>query len=257
MTIPSNLPPGVTNEDIEKAQAGPRDLTAIAEAVTAYRCTECQEISEDSQGPVYECSCGNTFSKEENGSHRCPDCNKFAGKLADDSLDCGCNAEAEELTVYACEGCDELVPEDEAKAHECGVEQPPKPVAETKPPFTIGQRVRVRPGVTIAVIHESLGEFLDPPQPGMVPCYGPAKVMGYTNAPIPWLRNSDSHTDERVALRCETHSYDGAIHANFLEAMPGTTDDPHEHTWGQGELSGSDFEQCGVCFRVQRKEVIA
>lgn len=223
------------------------DLTAIAEAISAYRCTECQEISEESHGPVYECgSCGTTFSKEDEGSHRCPDCNKFAGKLADDSIDCGCNAEAEELMVYACEDCDDLVPDDEAKAHECGVAAAPAPVAEAKPPFAVGQRVRVRPGVTIAVIHTSLGAFLDPPQPGEIPCYGPAKVMGYYTIPA----NRSNLPSERVALRCEAHQYDGALHADFLEALPAADD--CEHTWGKPEIGGTGFEQCSVCYRVRR-----
>lgn len=228
----------------EKDEHEPIDLTAVAEAVSAYRCTECQEIQEESHGPVYECgNCGTTFSKEDEGSHRCPDCNKFAGKLADDSIDCGCNAKAEEVIVYACEECDEFVPEDDAKTHECRAAPSAQPTApvEAKQPFALGQRVRIKPAMTSIVIHTSLGALLDPPQRDDVPCYGPAKVMGYytTKPQYPNL------PQDLVALRCEAHNYDAGIHADCLE-------EHHDHTWGAGELSGGGFDQCGVCFRVRR-----
>lgn len=87
--------------------------------IVAFRCTECAEIQKDDYGPVYECgNCDNRFAREDTGSHKC-ECGKFASKLADHSIECGCNAEAEEVMAYQCEACQELVHEDDAKEHQC------------------------------------------------------------------------------------------------------------------------------------------
>lgn len=192
-----------------------KDLTILGEAMSAYRCTECREIQEESHGPVYECGgCGTTFSKEDEGTHQCPDCRRFASKLADDSLEC-CNAEAEEIMAYSCEDCDALVPENEAKAHECGVEPAPKQDVETKPPFAIGQRVRVRPEVTVVSVHMMSDQLPDLPQSLDAPCYGPAKVIGYyTTKP-----KAPNLPQVFVAVRCDAHGYEKTIHADFLEAV--------------------------------------
>ena len=61
------------------------------ETTTVYLCESCNEISEDTGGPVYECgSCG-----EISPERRCGECNKFKAKLSDN----GCSiCEAGEVT---------------------------------------------------------------------------------------------------------------------------------------------------------------
>lgn len=58
----------------------------------AYRCASCGEEftgegADQGQGPLYECGeCGSPFTRDgsaDGDSNRCPDCNKFGGKLAD------------------------------------------------------------------------------------------------------------------------------------------------------------------------------
>jgi len=61
------------------------------ETITAYKCQSCEELvreeAVDPGNPLYECNnCGTVFSRNNslNGeSHQCPDCNKFASKIAE------------------------------------------------------------------------------------------------------------------------------------------------------------------------------
>lgn len=48
--------------------------------VTVECCPECKERKENiALDTIYECeNCGNKFSREQEGTHRCPDCGKFA-----------------------------------------------------------------------------------------------------------------------------------------------------------------------------------
>src|SRR5262249_9132031 len=60
-------------------------MTAPAEVIDAYRCIECDTISDEHAGSLYECSnCGNVFTVETSpdGSHRC-ECGRFGAKIAD------------------------------------------------------------------------------------------------------------------------------------------------------------------------------
>lgn len=115
------------------------DLTKTAKPEIAFMCSECLEVQSDSNGPIYECgNCGETFSKEDEGTHRCPNCGKFASKLCEDSVDCGCNAEAEEITAYRCENCDNLIPADDAETHECI--EPDEHTAEQR--YVVGEILR-------------------------------------------------------------------------------------------------------------------
>lgn len=90
----------------------------LLEPVPAYKCLDGCEISEDVGGPIYECgSCGTVFSFDNEGSNRCPDCNKFAAKYCDISCT-QCEGEAEELQeAWPCPECEVLYEtEDEAWA---------------------------------------------------------------------------------------------------------------------------------------------
>lgn len=58
----------------------------------AYRCSDCdgeysEEDADQGQGPLYECGeCGTRFTRDDSAdgnSNRCPDCNRFAAKVAD------------------------------------------------------------------------------------------------------------------------------------------------------------------------------
>ncbi len=85
----------------------------IYEQVTAYRCEECQEISEEvSKVRLYECGgCETVFNAEEAGGNRCPDCNKFAAKIAEECcIVCGMGT-VEEIECYLID--DELIPIEE------------------------------------------------------------------------------------------------------------------------------------------------
>jgi rubredoxin len=60
------------------------------EVEDGYRCDACDELHRaddiDPDDKAYECSsCGNEFlrSETDNYDHRCPECNKFAAKMAD------------------------------------------------------------------------------------------------------------------------------------------------------------------------------
>jgi len=83
------------------------------EVVTAYWCDNCETMSTESSGPLYECrECGHPFNREnsfDGESHRCPDCRKFSARVADSScIECG-EAEAEKCVAYECRICGDLV----------------------------------------------------------------------------------------------------------------------------------------------------
>lgn len=76
---------------------------------TVYKCTDCEAINEDNKGAHYTCNnCGNEFTYEDEGTHRCSGCGKFAAK--DYALSCNdCDAEVEEVQAEYCEDCDEWI----------------------------------------------------------------------------------------------------------------------------------------------------
>jgi len=72
------------------------------------KCLACGQIMEEGSGePLYECACGTIFNRTQTGSHQCPDCSKFASKLADDSCSECEGGEIEDVTADYCEECDE------------------------------------------------------------------------------------------------------------------------------------------------------
>lgn len=79
----------------------------------AWACTSCGFIAEESGGPLYECGgCGTQFNRDtshDGCSHRCPDCGKFAGRIADHSCPDCCMAEAEGIEAVQCPECCEEV----------------------------------------------------------------------------------------------------------------------------------------------------
>lgn len=91
--------------------------------VQAFQCPDCESCQLEATVVHYECSgCGNLHSWNENESHRCPECNKFAARdgFACDDCDGG---PLEEIEAYQCEKCDELfIDEDEVEEHltSCG-----------------------------------------------------------------------------------------------------------------------------------------
>lgn len=78
----------------------------ISEAQTAWLCPGCDEVIEE---PVtlYECGeCGTIFSREnsaDGNSHKCPDCQKFAGKLTTHGCS-DCDEECEEVKAIEVDG---------------------------------------------------------------------------------------------------------------------------------------------------------
>jgi len=84
-------------------------LNLQIETIQAYKCVECLEISEKAGERLYECrDCGTLFTRANSAdgmSHRCPDCNRFSSKVADQScLDCQ-EGEVEKITAYKCPVC--------------------------------------------------------------------------------------------------------------------------------------------------------
>ena len=83
------------------------------EATPGWLCQECGEISEGTaEAPLYECGgCEKIFNRNQtdNGDHRCPDCNKFGSKLADDCC-VSCETGVVDAVVFVeCPLCGELV----------------------------------------------------------------------------------------------------------------------------------------------------
>lgn len=69
-----------------------------------FVCSECgEEFIEDPEVTLYECGeCGDIWSKEDTGSHRCENCNKFAGVLTHSGCpECG-QGELEEIDEPTC-----------------------------------------------------------------------------------------------------------------------------------------------------------
>lgn len=191
------------------------NLKMSIEPVGAFQCSECLEIREESNGPIYECgNCGNTFSKEDEGTHRCSDCGKFASKLAEDSIDCGCSAGASEIVAYHCETCDELIAEDDAENHECGVE-PEKP-ATPEHRFAVGQRVEVvaHSDVDPFCIHAWFEPDLSEPPPHKdMRCRGPAVVTKYLQPASPTVKRI-------VVIECEEHHKSDVFAEGDLRPAP-------------------------------------
>ena len=83
-------------------------ITAI-EIIEGWMCTECGLVTDaPSEEPAYECgACGETFTRENSAdgdSHRCPHCNRFAGKLHDNAYR-DCDGETEEVQAFECSEC--------------------------------------------------------------------------------------------------------------------------------------------------------
>ncbi len=82
--------------------------------VNVWKCPDCDWIGDDpDEDTIYECgSCGSMFRKDADadGTHRCPGCNKFAGRLSDLDVACpqGCNCGLEPCDdAVQCEECGE------------------------------------------------------------------------------------------------------------------------------------------------------
>jgi DNA-directed RNA polymerase subunit RPC12/RpoP len=87
-----------------------------------YLCEECGESSVDAnESPLYECqNCGTKFNRDnsaDGGSHKCPDCNKFASKL--DAVSCSlCDSgPVEEVPAIICRYCEDPIGEDDHEDH--------------------------------------------------------------------------------------------------------------------------------------------
>ena len=82
-------------------------MTAAIELADAFKCTDCNIIIDEPEHDArYECeSCGHEFIFSENETNRCPSCNKFAGKVADETCP-DCYGPVEQIQVYHCGVCD-------------------------------------------------------------------------------------------------------------------------------------------------------
>lgn len=76
----------------------------VLETTTAYKCNECEAISDTTGPALYECECGNTFNRDngEGQGHQCPECHKFASKLSDQSCSECEQGEVEEVQAFEC-----------------------------------------------------------------------------------------------------------------------------------------------------------
>ena len=110
-----------TSERTKVSTLKEMDEMGETDATGAYYCPDCETISFESGGPLYECSeCGTCFTRDlsaDGCSHRCPDCNRFSGRIADNGCaECGAG-ETERISVYECPVCDEPVPVEDWDFH--------------------------------------------------------------------------------------------------------------------------------------------
>ena len=77
--------------------------------VETFECQECEEFSDEDDGPLYECSsCGHVYTRgaTDNDNHICPQCHRFGSRQAD----MGCpKCQAGELllvTLIRCPHCE-------------------------------------------------------------------------------------------------------------------------------------------------------
>jgi len=84
----SDNTPSLESDNKEPDDA--EDELAKARAEAEFWCDNCQEAVEEPD-TRYECgNCGEEFGLEENGSHKCPGCGKFAAKVLDHACpNCG------------------------------------------------------------------------------------------------------------------------------------------------------------------------
>lgn len=87
-----------------------------------YQCAECEAFAEDeSEEKKYECgSCGTEFTRDNSAdgdSNRCPDCNKFAGKLYDNTCPECEDGEQEPVECVSCPWCHEDFRDDDFEEH--------------------------------------------------------------------------------------------------------------------------------------------
>ena len=92
------------------------------ELAKGWGCENCDFVVQDPADndeitPLYECECGTVFNRANsaNENHQCPDCNKFAKKLADHACpECG-DCELVEMELLVCGDCNEVVKADDVR----------------------------------------------------------------------------------------------------------------------------------------------
>jgi DNA-directed RNA polymerase subunit RPC12/RpoP len=93
-----------------------------ASSVPGWLCVDgCEFVTDEPSSPLYECGdCGETFNRDgsvDGGSNRCPQCNKFAAKIADLACDqCGA-AEVDQTEAVECPKCGDWVEEGDFPDH--------------------------------------------------------------------------------------------------------------------------------------------
>lgn len=90
----------------------------IPEAKMGWHCPSCDAagIEETSWPKMYECgTCGEVFESED-GGNRCPECNRFASKIAD-HVCTDCHEPVEFVSIMLCEECDTWVLESLWEVH--------------------------------------------------------------------------------------------------------------------------------------------
>jgi hypothetical protein len=103
-------------------EANVHRLVANIETAPGFLCEYCDALSDESAGcPLYDCeSCGSRFNRDDSAdgdSSRCPTCNKFSAKTADDSCaECG-SGPVDEVTLAMCPICEDWVIRDEIAKH--------------------------------------------------------------------------------------------------------------------------------------------
>lgn len=81
---------GRKNKVVAKVASGPPPDPS--ETIKAYLCQDCGHLSEEANpAALYECgNCGTVFNRDNSAdqdSNKCPDCNKFSSKLAEECCD--------------------------------------------------------------------------------------------------------------------------------------------------------------------------
>ena len=84
-----------------------------AEWYEAYHCSECDELTIETGYALYQCSddgtCFTRTGSADGYTHRCPECNKFSAKISDHACANCEEAEADEVWVYDCPVCTDMV----------------------------------------------------------------------------------------------------------------------------------------------------
>ncbi len=105
-------------------------MATTQELITAYLCQSCDTITDTPDETLYECNnCGLRFKRgdDDGATQRCPECNRFAAKVADQSCPNCDDGELEEVSAFSCPTCDSLHQKDEPTCRTTEYDTAPTP----------------------------------------------------------------------------------------------------------------------------------